>query len=167
MTLYDFANQYGSEPLTKPWQANTQGCIFLLLVLCFTKSTVAEISNYLIKEHLVASVWMRKKMAQVRWWMRWWHYFSSDSESQVHTEQLNLIEAFPCRWIGHGFATPPSPVLWPLCSLMFASDFAVNGGKMLQWFSTFRSSMRRCWMLGMSISEQDSWKCEPSEGTCP
>jgi hypothetical protein len=126
MTLYDFANQYGSEPLTKPWQANTQGCIFLLLVLCFTKLTVAEISNYFIEEHLVASVWMRKKMAQVRWWMRWWHYFSSDSEIQVHAEKLNLIEAFPCWWIGHGFATPPSPVLWPLCSYI---GFCCKRGK--------------------------------------
>lgn len=153
-----------------PWQSHDKPTLkvaFSHYLFCFTKLPVADISNYFIEERLVASVWMHKKMAQVRWWMRWWHHFSSHLESKVHAEQLNLIEAFPCWWIGHVSATPPSPILWPLCNLMFASDCAVNGGKMLHWFSTFRSSMRRCWTLGMSVSEQDSWKYGPSEGTCP
>ena len=115
MTLYDLAAQCGNEFLTKPWQASTQGCIFLLLVLCCMKLTVAEISNYLIEELLLASVWLHKKTAQVKWWMRWWHHFSSDLESHAHAEQLTvhefLIEAYSCQWIDHGFATPPSPIL--------------------------------------------------------
>jgi hypothetical protein len=52
--------------------------------LCIVDSS----RQYSTQKHLVASVWVHKKSVQVKWWVTWWHCFSSDLESQLCAEHL-------------------------------------------------------------------------------
>ena len=56
MTLHDLTILYGNAHVTKLWWANTQGRIFLLLVVCCVKVGM----SVSIEESLVANVWMHK-----------------------------------------------------------------------------------------------------------
>ena len=64
--FYDLATLCGNVHVTKPGRANTQGRIFSLLVVCYAKLRMVDMSNYSIREPLIASVWMRKKATQLR-----------------------------------------------------------------------------------------------------
>jgi hypothetical protein len=88
MTLYDLATLCGNEHVTKPRCIHTQGHTFSLLLEHCASLTVADVGNYPTQKHLVASVWVHKKSAQVKRWVTWWHCFSSDLESQLCAEQL-------------------------------------------------------------------------------
>jgi hypothetical protein len=65
MTVHDLATLSGNERVTELQRSSTQGSIFSLFgVLCQVDSGRYE--HYFIEEHLVVSVWVHEKTAQVR-----------------------------------------------------------------------------------------------------
>jgi len=104
MTVYDLTTLCGNEHVTKPCCINTQGHTFSLLLEHCALLTVADVDNYSTHKHLLASVWVHKKSAQVKWWVTWWHCFSSNLESQLCAEQL-----FNC-----GKSKPLHIVMWQI-----------------------------------------------------
>jgi hypothetical protein len=97
MTLYALATPCGNEHVTTPCCVHTQGHTFSLLLEHCALLKVADVGNYSPHKHLVASVWVHRKSAQVKWWVKWWHCFSSNFESQLCAEQLcNRRESKPC-----------------------------------------------------------------------
>jgi hypothetical protein len=58
------------------------------LIICLAKLTAANISSYCTEELWVESVWVHKKTAQVRRWIRWFHGFGGDFGSRLRAGQL-------------------------------------------------------------------------------
>jgi len=87
MTLHDLTTLCVNSHVTKLWWANTQSRICSLLVVCCVKMGMTIMSSKSTDESLVA-IFGYIKTAQVRWWIEWWHHFSSDLGSLVCAEQL-------------------------------------------------------------------------------
>jgi len=104
-TFHDMAWLYmpwqpprGNEHVTTPCCVHTQGHTFSLLLEHCALLKVADVGNYSTHKDLVAIVWVHKKSAQVKRWVKWWHCFSSDSESQLCAEQpCNCRKSKPCH----------------------------------------------------------------------
>ena len=98
--------------MTKPRCIHTQGHTFSLLLEHCALLPVADVGNYSTQKHLVASVWVHKKSAEVKRWVTWWHCFSSDLGSQLCAEQL-----FNCRK-----SKPLHIVMWQILILLCVVD---------------------------------------------
>lgn len=85
-----------------------KGHTVLLLLEHSASLTVADVGNYSTQKHLVARVWVHKKPPQVKWWVTWWHCFSSDLECQL----------FNC-----GKSKPLHTVMWQI--LLNESPFSI------------------------------------------